>query len=121
MQAAWANRDHEELRAAIWNWLTRPVEKPGVRRAMAGKQNGAIAYAFELWIRHLTLLERFLDTVPAGWQELLASEMAGLEMLREGRKRFAAEYRQCADCGAAVRGKICPRCGALESRPAAGI
>ena len=109
------------MRAAIWKWLTRPAEELSVRRAAGGTNGTLIAYAFELWIRHLALLERVLEIAPADWRELQAAELAGLGMLREARQRYAAEYRRCDECGAAVRGKICPRCGALEHRPAAGI
>lgn len=116
MRAAWAWQDRDGLREAIWKWLTRPAEELSARRGAAGRRSELAAHAFELWIRHLTLLERVVEIAPTGWQELQAAELEGLEMLRAARRRYAAEYRQCGDCGAAVRGKICPRCGAVESR-----
>lgn len=120
MRAAWAYQDRPELRAAIWKWLTRPAEELSGRRTAGGGKQGRIAYAFDLWIRHLTLLERVLGISQVGWRELHAAEVEGLEMLREARQRYAAEYRRCDECGAAARGKICPRCGALGDTQAAG-
>ena len=71
------------------------------------------AYAFDLWIAHLALLEQALEVAPIPWQELRAEELDGLLLLRAARERFQREYRPCAECGAPVKGKICPRCGAV--------
>jgi len=51
---------------------------------------------------------------PVGWQELPAAELEGILLLRAARERMRSEYRACAECGAAVKGKICPRCGAAR-------
>jgi hypothetical protein len=71
-------------------------------------------YAFELWIAHLALVEQALETAPAGWQELLGAELDGVLLLRAARERMRREYRACSDCGAPMKGKICPRCGAVR-------
>ena len=107
MQTVWASRDREQLGAAIWNHLTQPARS---QRAKAPRA----AYAFELWIAHLALLEQALALAPLSWESLRAEELEGLLLLREARERFRREYRPCAECGAAVKGKICPRCGALS-------
>lgn len=120
MRASWAYQDREGMREAIWSWLTRPAGEWSARRSGSARRGGPMAHAFELWIRHLALLERVVELAPPGWGELLAAEMEGLEMLRLARQRYAAEYRRCGECGEAVRGKICTRCGAVESRQPAG-
>ena len=108
MQAQWASRDTEGLRKAIWSYLT---ELP-VRGSRA--KHVALPYAFELWIAHLALVEQVLEMAPVGWQELPAAELEGILLLRAARDRMRREYRACTECGAAVKGKICPRCGAVE-------
>ena len=108
MQAVWASRDTKRLREAIWSYLTElPARGPRAKRA-------AMPYAFELWIAHLALVEQALETSPAGWQELLGAELDGVLLLRAARERMRREYRACSDCGAPVKGKICPRCGAVR-------
>ena len=107
MQAVWASRDKEALRAAIWSYLT---ELPAPNRR--GRQ-ARLPYAFELWIAHLALVEQVLEMAPVGWQELPAAELEGILLLRSARERMRREYRACAECGGAVKGKICPRCGAV--------
>lgn len=107
MQAILASRDTEGLREAIWRYLTElPARGARVRRA-------ALPYAFELWIAHLALVEQVVEVAPMGWNELPASELEGLLLLRAARERMRREYRACAECGGAVKGKICPRCGAV--------
>jgi hypothetical protein len=71
-------------------------------------------YAFELWIAHLALVEQALELAPGGWQELPAAELEGILLLRAARERMRHEYRACGECGGAVKGKICPRCGAVD-------
>ena len=108
MQAVWASRDHERLREAIWNYLTEiPARTPRARRV-------GMPYAFELWIAHLALVEQVLEMTSIGWRELSGAELEGVLLLRAARERMRREYRACADCGAPVKGKICPRCGAVE-------
>ena len=108
MQAVWASRDTEGLREAIWSYLTElPAHGPRARRA-------PLPYAFELWIVHLALVEQVLEILPVGGQELLGAELEGVLLLRAARDRMRREYRACADCGAPVKGKICPRCGAIK-------
>ena len=107
MQAVWASRDREGLREAIWSYLT-DLPAQGSRA-----KHAALPYAFELWIAHLALVEQVLEMAPAGWQELPAAELEGILLLRAARQRMRSEYRACAECGAAVKGKICPRCGTV--------
>lgn len=107
MKAVWASRDREQLEEAIWGHLTQPA--PG-RKAKAPRT----AYAFELWIAHLALLDQVLAVAPIPWEKLRDEELEGLLLLRKARERFQREYRPCAECGAAVKGKICPRCGAVS-------
>jgi hypothetical protein len=107
-QVRWASRDTEALREAIWSSLT---ELPS--RGAQG-QRARFAYAFELWIAHLALLEQVLELMPANWRDLDGSELQGLLLLRSARERMQREYRACTDCGAPVKGKICPRCGSLR-------
>ena len=107
MQAVWASREKEALREAIWSYLTE-LPLPGRR----GRQ-ARLPYAFELWIAHLALVEQVLELMPAAWRELRGAELEGLLLLRAARERIGREYRVCRECGAAVTGKICPRCGAL--------
>jgi hypothetical protein len=108
MKARRAGEDAEGLREAIWVSLTGgPEGKPRARWQRP-------AYAFELWIAHLTLLEQVLQLAPLSWHELRAAELDGLLMLRAARERFQREYRACGVCGAPVKGKICPRCGDVK-------
>jgi rubrerythrin len=51
---------------------------------------------------------------PVSWRELRGTELEGLLLLRAAREQFRREYRACGECGAAVKGKICPRCGAVK-------
>jgi len=107
MQPILASRDTEGLREAIWSYLTEfPARGARAKRA-------ALPYAFELWIAHLALVEQVVEVAPVGWGELPASELEGLLLLRAARERMRREYRACAECGGAVKGKICPRCGAV--------
>lgn len=108
MRAVWAWQRSEELRSAIWDWLTEPAST-----LRAAGRSRKFAYAFHLWIAHLSMLEQVMEISPAQWGELLAAEAEGLQMLRAARERYAREYRKCEECGTAVRGKICPRCGAI--------
>ena len=105
METQWASRDRQQLEQAIWRHLTEPSagRRPRARNA----------YAFDLWIAHLALLEQALELAPIPWQELRAEELDGLLLLRTARERFRREYHPYADCGAPVKGKICPRCGAV--------
>jgi len=64
----------------------------------------------------LALLEEALAVAPIPWRELRADELDGLLLLRAARERFRREYHPCAECGAPVKGKICPRCGAVKGR-----
>ena len=105
MSILWASRDRVELEQALWRHLT---EAPSSRRPRP-----RVAYAFELWITHLVLLEQMLALVSIPWKELRSEELDGLVLLRQARERFRREYRACADCGAPVKGTICPRCGAV--------
>ena len=108
MRATWASRDKEGLREAIWSYLTElPGRGPRAKRAR-------LAYAFELWIAHLALLEQVLELMPTNWRELQGEELEGLLALRAARERMQREYRACTACGAPVKGKICPRCGAVR-------
>lgn len=128
MQAVWASQDREGLREAIWSYLTelpaaRRKRQSGEmdpnyrsRREAHGGRFAALPYAFQLWIAHLALLEQVLEMTPIPWQELRAAELEGLLLLRAARERFRREYRACAECGAPVKGKICPRCGNVGSR-----
>lgn len=111
MQACWASRDSAALRAAIWSYLTELPFSGAARRRRPGK--AVLPYAFELWIAHLALVERVLELAPVGWRELPAVELEGILLLREARERMRREYRACGECGGAVKGKICPRCGAV--------
>jgi len=107
MQTVIASRDTEGLRKAIWSYLTElPARGPRAKGV-------ALPYAFELWIAHLALVEQVLEMAPVGWQELPAAELEGILLLRSARERMRREYRACAECGTAVKGKICPRCGAV--------
>ena len=96
MQARWASRDTDALRDAIWSYLTE-LPSRGARSKRA-----RLAYAFELWIAHLALLEQVLELMPASWRDLDGSELEGLLLLRSARERMQREYRACADCGAPV-------------------
>jgi hypothetical protein len=107
METQWASRDREGLEHAIWRYLTEAQPAGRNRRARN-------AYAFDLWIGHLALLEQSLEVAPIPWRELRADELDGLLLLRAARERFRREYHPCAECGAAVKGKICPRCGAVK-------
>ena len=111
MQACWASRDTVVLREAIWSYLTE-LPAGGTPRGSRAKR-AALPYAFELWIAHLALVEQVLEMAPAGWQELPAAELEGILLLRAARQRMRSEYRACTECGAAVKGKICHRCGAV--------
>jgi hypothetical protein len=119
MQACWASRDTAALREAIWSYLTEvPLQRtpPGAGRRAPQEsraKRAALPYAFELWIAHLALVEQVLEMAPVGWQELPAAELEGILLLRAARDRMRREYRACAECGGAVKGKICPRCGAV--------
>lgn len=111
MEAQWASRDREELEQAIWRYLTAaPPGEAGPRRRRRARN----AYAFDLWIGHLALVEQALEVAPIPWRDLRADELDGLLLLRAARERFRREYHSCAECGAAVKGKICPRCGAVR-------
>ena len=121
MRAAWAYQDRDELRAAIWNWMTQPASELGSTKSRRARRAQVVGYAFELWIGHLVLLEQMIELAPAGWREMRAAEAEGIQMLRAARQRYAREYRSCGECGAAVRGKICPRCGALDGDQPAGL
>jgi hypothetical protein len=114
MEMQWASRDREELEHAIWRHLTEQSSAP--RSEAAHRRHGGTrnAYAFDLWIGHLALVEQALEVAPIPWQELRADELDGLLLLRAARERFRREYHPCAECGAAVKGKICPRCGAVR-------
>lgn len=111
METQWASRDREELEHAIWRHLTEQQAGDATHRRRGRTRN---AYAFELWIGHLALLEQALEVAPIPWQELRAEELDGLLLLRAARERFRREYHPCAECGAPVKGKICPRCGAVR-------
>lgn len=124
MQAIWASQNRETLREAIWSFLT---ELPAARRERQRREMDpnycggreaqrldAVPYAFELWIGHLALLDQVIEMTAIPWQELRAAELEGLLLLRAARERFRREYRACAECGAPVKGKICPRCGAVR-------
>ena len=107
-RTAWASRDRAGLEDAIWRHLTEmPAHGSRTKRA-------PMAYAFELWIAHLALLDQMIEVLRTGLNELTAAEMEGILLLRGARERMRREYRACAECGAAVKGKICPRCGALR-------
>jgi hypothetical protein len=71
-------------------------------------------YAFELWIAHLALVEQVMELSPMNWSELPAAELEGMMLLRAARERMRREYRACGECGGPVKGKICPRCGAVR-------
>jgi hypothetical protein len=133
MEAQWASRGRDELEQAIWRHLTgrdsglvtrgsRSADGPsgvqgGASDSLSGagrrRQGGRNAYAFDLWIAHLALLEQALEVAPIPWRELRADELDGLLLLRAARERFRREYHACAECGAPVKGKICSRCGAV--------
>jgi len=133
METQWASRDREELEQAIWRHLTnRDSGGLGIRdsrlptraaeEAAGGMAQSRIAsrrrgernaYAFDLWIAHLALLEQAMEVAPIPWRELRAEELDGLLLLRAARERFRREYHPCGECGGPVRGKICPRCGAV--------
>ena len=116
MRAAWAWQHSDDLRTAIWEWLTEPASRQGRN---AGKSR--IAYAFHLWIAHLVMIEELMEISPVHWNEMLAAEAEGVQMLRTARQRYAREYRSCEECGAAVRGKICTRCGAVGGNSSSAI
>ena len=64
MELQWVSRDREELEAAIWRHLME--SQSGLRTAesgTAGRRRGRArnAYAFELWIGHLALLEQAVE------------------------------------------------------------
>jgi len=115
MEARWASRDTEGLREAIWSYLTEMPSGGAVGGAARGSRSrrAGMPYAFELWIAHLALVEQVLEMAPVSWQELPAAELEGILLLRAARERMRREYRACGECGAAVKGKICPRCGAV--------
>jgi len=116
METQWASRDRAELERAIWRYLTEPTLAPRAGGGGTPRRRGRArnAYAFDLWIGHLALVEQALEVAPIPWQELRAEELDGLLLLRAARERFRHEYHPCAECGAAVKGKICPRCGAVR-------
>ena len=115
LEAQWASRDREELERAIWRHLTEQIAAPKAGGAAARRWRQARnAYAFDLWIGHLALLEQAMEVAPIPWQELRADELDGLLLLRAARARFRREYQPCAQCGAAMKGKICPRCGGIR-------
>lgn len=114
MRAGWASQDRQGLQDAIWTWMTRSAEQPGADMARRRQKKIQIAYAFELWIRHLALIESLLELAPGDWDQLRATEMEGLLMMRGARERYAREYRACEQCGMVMKGRICPRCGALS-------
>ena len=120
MVALWANRDRQQLEQAIWRHLTeQPAAsspaafRPAGFRPAGRRPKARIAYAFDLWIAHLMLLEQMLEIAPIPWEQLRCEEFEGLLLLRTARERFQREYHPCAECGAPVHGKICPRCGAV--------
>jgi len=115
VETRWASRDAKGLREAIWRYLTEiPAGGPASSAGRGPRaRRAALPYAFELWIAHLALVEQALEMAPVGWQELPASELEGILLLRAARERMRREYRACGECGAAVKGKICPRCGAV--------
>ena len=107
-----ASRDREGLRESIWRHLTAldaAPSHPGRRRARK-----RVPYAFDLWIAHLLLLEQTLGVAPIPWSELRAEELDGLLLLRAAQEKFRREYRPCGQCGAPIKGKICPRCGTVN-------
>jgi len=108
MHTVWASQDRDGLREAIWQFLT---ERPAISQRAKTQR---LPYAFELWIAHLALLEQTLEMTPVSWRELRGAELEGLLLLRAAREQFRREYRACGECGAAVKGKICPRCGAVR-------
>jgi len=113
----WASRDREELEQAIWRRMTDAPGGPGSAgggTAAGRRARTRNAYAFDLWLAHLALLEQALEVAPIPWQELRAEELDGLLLLRAARERFRREYHPCAECGAPMKGKICPRCGAVR-------
>ena len=125
MVALWANRDREQLEQAIWRHLTdqptgfsptgfspTAVSTAAFQRTRR-RPKARVAYAFDLWIAHLMLLEQMLEIAPIPWEQLRCEEFEGLLLLRTARERFQREYHPCAECGAPVHGKICPRCGAV--------
>ena len=116
METQWASRDREELEHAIWRHLTEQAFAPMAAGEGAHRRRGRSrnAYAFDLWIGHLALVEQALEVAPIPWQELRADELDGLLLLRAARERFRREYHSCVECGAPMRGKICPRCGAVR-------
>ena len=107
MRAMPVSKDREQLSEAIWNHLTLANQSRRARPAV-------MSYAIELWMAHLVLLEQVLSVAKIPWEKLRAEELDGLLLLREARERFQREYRACGECGAAVKGKICPRCGAVS-------
>ena len=114
METQWASRGREELEQAIWRHLTESTSVPraGGETAQRRRARERNPYAFDLWIAHLALLEQALEVAPIPWRELRAEELDGLLLLRSARERFRREYHPCGECGAPVKGKICPRCGA---------
>ena len=131
METQWASRDRQELEQAIWRYMTEAPCGPmpagetisrdrfgsGAKRhtgVVSRRARTRNAYAFDLWLAHLALLEQALEVAPIPWQELRAEELDGLLLLRAARERFRREYHPCAECGAPVKGKICPRCGAVR-------
>ena len=111
METQWASRDRGELEQAIWRHLTEAPPGEAAHRRRGRARN---AYAFDLWIAHLALIEQALEVAPVPWRDLRAEELEGLLLLRAARERFRREYHPCAECGAPVQGKICPRCGAIR-------
>lgn len=106
MEIRWASRERRDLQEAIWRHLTEP--------AASRRTRPRTAYALDLWIAHLVLLDQMLAIAPIPWQELRGEEFEGLLALRAVRERFQHEYHPCAECGAPVKGKICARCGAVS-------
>ena len=111
-QAVRASRDRAGLRESIWQHLTAPGSAP--THPAKRRRRRRLPYAFDLWIAHLLLLEQALEVAPIPWSELRAEELHGLRLLRAAQERFRREYRPCGQCGAPVKGKICPRCGTVN-------
>jgi len=111
LRAVRASRDRQRLRESIWEQMTETLSAP---RSPRRRPANRTPYAVHLWIGHLALLEQILEIAPMPWSELRAEEAEGLLLLRAARDRFRQEFRPCSSCGAAIRGKICPRCGNLN-------
>ena len=111
-RAVRASRDRAGLRESIWRHLTASGAAPSHPGGRRRRQR--VPYAFDLWIAHLLLLEQALEVAPIPWSELRAEELDGLLLLRAAQERFRREYHPCGQCGAPVKGKICPRCGTIS-------